>query len=316
MLNDEQLALRRTGIGASEAAACLGLNKYRSPLDVWLDKTGRSEPDVDKFGPGTPAYWGNLIEQAIADTYAAKHNVKLRKSTTLVHKEHPFILATPDREVVGRQMLLECKASSPWRRDWGDEGTDDVPIEYIVQCHQQMAVRGWTDNGCDLALFQSITSYREYHIDFDQDFWNKCLERLIRFWKLVEDDMQPDVKTLADHNVRYPVDMGGTLLADFDLVVLHRSVAEAKKEFAEVKQTKDELEEELKIAMAGNSSLVDEQNTVLATYRSGKETDKLDRKSALDELKALGIVEVDEVIERHTERKPSPRRLVVKAIRE
>lgn len=314
MLTEQQLEKRKSGIGASEAAAVLGLNKYRTPLQVWLEKTGRATEDPAKFGPGTPAYWGNLIESAIADTYAAKHNVKLRKCGTLVHPDHSFIMATPDREIVGERKLLECKASSPWRDDFGEAGTDEVPQEYVIQCHQQMAVRGWTEHGCDLALFQTITNYREYHIEFDGELWEMCVKRLTAFWDLVNSDEQPEMTTLADLDLLHPIDMGGSLLADSELIELHVDVLQAKAVHKDITSQKKLLEDKLKLMIAGNSQLVNEDNKVLATYKAAKETFKVDYKAALDELvEANGLqAECEELIEKHTATKPGSRRLLVK----
>ena len=42
----EWLKARRGGIGGSDVAACLGLNPWRTPVQVWEDKTGRAEHSV------------------------------------------------------------------------------------------------------------------------------------------------------------------------------------------------------------------------------------------------------------------------------
>ena len=57
MTNEQRAAWlkgRRTGIGGSDVAAVLGLNPWKTPLDVWNDKLGISE---DKE-MSEPAYWG------------------------------------------------------------------------------------------------------------------------------------------------------------------------------------------------------------------------------------------------------------------
>ena len=48
---DQWLAERRTGIGGSDAGAILGVNKYRTALDVYLDKTGQAEDQVENDAP-------------------------------------------------------------------------------------------------------------------------------------------------------------------------------------------------------------------------------------------------------------------------
>src|SRR5690348_4034345 len=65
----EWLALRNSGIGASEVAAILGESKYDSPYSLWARKTGRTEP-----GPRTAIQRRGLVfENAIADTFAENH---------------------------------------------------------------------------------------------------------------------------------------------------------------------------------------------------------------------------------------------------
>ena len=55
---------RSLGIGASETAAALGENPYRSPFSLWAEKTGKLEPaDLSKF---ERVEWGNRLEGAIA----------------------------------------------------------------------------------------------------------------------------------------------------------------------------------------------------------------------------------------------------------
>ena len=57
---------RRTGIGGSDVAAVLGLNPWKTPLDVWNDKLGLSE---DK-GMSEPAYWGTVLEDTVAKEFS------------------------------------------------------------------------------------------------------------------------------------------------------------------------------------------------------------------------------------------------------
>ena len=36
---EEWLELRKKGIGGSDASIVCGINKYKSPVELWLDKT-------------------------------------------------------------------------------------------------------------------------------------------------------------------------------------------------------------------------------------------------------------------------------------
>ena len=66
-INAQWVEARKSGIGGSDVASIMGLNKYSSPLEVWMEKTGRAEtPDIsDK----PPVYWGVILEDVVADEF-------------------------------------------------------------------------------------------------------------------------------------------------------------------------------------------------------------------------------------------------------
>lgn len=312
MLSDAEMELRRTGIGASEAAAAIGLSPYKTPIDLWLEKTSTEPPNRDWYKPGKPAYFGTLIEDVIADTYAAIHDVKLRRTHTLAHPTYDFILATPDREIVGQKKLLECKASSPWRSDWGEEYTDEIPTEYVVQCHQQMAVRGWVDNGCDIAVFKSITDYREYHVPFDYEFWDIIVSKLRQFWDCVQNNERPEIMTVADINSMYPFESGEQLLAHKGDIDDMRELVELRETYKSLENQKKKLENELRIKLAEHGELIGEDGTVYATFKAPKEREKVDHKAIVTAIRDLDLPEINEIIETNTTMQQSARRLLVK----
>lgn len=48
----------RKGIGGSDASIVCGINKYKSPVELWLDKTGQ----LPYHEAGEAAYWGTVLE--------------------------------------------------------------------------------------------------------------------------------------------------------------------------------------------------------------------------------------------------------------
>ncbi|CAG9241801.1 hypothetical protein BDI4_1080034 [Burkholderia diffusa] len=143
---NDWLAVRRTGIGGSDAAAAVGLNPYMSPLELWLDKTGRADgmPRPDPNDTTAATYWGTLLEPIVAAVYTQQTGNKVRKvNAVLRHPTIPWMLANIDREVVGARdvQILECKTAGEFgARLW----RDGVP-EYIqLQVQHQLAVTGKT----------------------------------------------------------------------------------------------------------------------------------------------------------------------------
>ena len=63
MPRDDWLTVRKQGIGSSDAAAAVGLNPYKSQLELWLEKTGRDAglPKADPHDEESPMYWGNIL---------------------------------------------------------------------------------------------------------------------------------------------------------------------------------------------------------------------------------------------------------------
>lgn len=94
------LDVRKGGIGSSDAAAAVGLNPYKSPLELWLEKTGRVEVVEQREDMEAATYWGTLLEPLVAAAYTAKTGNKVRRlNAVLQHPSFPYLLANIDREV-------------------------------------------------------------------------------------------------------------------------------------------------------------------------------------------------------------------------
>jgi hypothetical protein len=72
MSREDWLKIRKQGIGASDAAAAVGISPYQSPLELWMIKTGRDAllPTPDPDDIQSPLYWGTLLEPKVAEAYA------------------------------------------------------------------------------------------------------------------------------------------------------------------------------------------------------------------------------------------------------
>lgn len=183
-LTTEQLTRRRQGIGASDVAAIVGLDHYRTPFDVWYGKTKEPTGVIPDNGPSR---WGHLLEPVIAGEYALQlaEPVVLEESGTLEGPE-PWMLATPDRIVrrveTSTRWLLEIKSrSTRTLRDWGESGTDFIPASVLTQVQWQAMVTG--DERIDVALF--ITDARElrtYTVRRDQGVIDALVEMCGQFW--------------------------------------------------------------------------------------------------------------------------------------
>lgn len=104
MTNEQRAAWlegRRTGIGGSDVAAVLGLNPWKTPLDVWNDKLGLSE---DK-GMSEPAYWGTVLEDTVAKEFQLRTGKRVQKvSHQFADPETPWAIANIDRAIINPEI--------------------------------------------------------------------------------------------------------------------------------------------------------------------------------------------------------------------
>lgn len=211
---DDWLAVRRTGIGGSDAAAAVGLNPYMSPLELWLDKTGRGEglPGPDPNDTTSPTYWGTLLEPIVAASYTKQTGNRVRRiNAVLRHPTIPFMLANLDREVIGCRdvQLLECKTAGEFgARQW----RAGVPEHVELQVQHQLAVTG--KQAAHVAVLLCGQALEVYRIERDDALIGRLVELEARFWQFVESDTPPpaDGSESADRALRhlYPGN-GGTV---------------------------------------------------------------------------------------------------------
>lgn len=176
MERDEWLEWRRKGIGGSDAAAIAGLSRYKSPLAVWLEKTGQIEPEE----PGEAAYWGTILEDIVAQEFAKRTGMKVRRRNAILkHPQHEWMIANVDRMLVGASEGLECKTTSAFSaKEW--EG-DEVPTPYIIQVQHYMAVTGakaWW-----LAVLIGGQRFVHKRIERDDELIQQLIEIERDFWE-------------------------------------------------------------------------------------------------------------------------------------
>lgn len=149
MSRDEWLAMRRNGIGGSDASVVAGLNKYKSPFTLFLEKTGQIDADdvfvTDEDGAfvsgSEAAYFGTKDEEAVASEFALRSKLKVRRDNRMMaHKDFPFMIANIDRRIVGTNEILECKIASEYLK--GEWEGDDLPQQYYIQGMHYLAVTG------------------------------------------------------------------------------------------------------------------------------------------------------------------------------
>jgi putative phage-type endonuclease len=189
--HEEWLEQRNKGLGGSDAAAILGLNGYKTPYGVWLEKTGRVTP-VD-ISDKEAVYWGTVLEDVVAHEFAKRHadmSVR-RKNATLASKDRPWQLANVDRVIKdtrGRWGVLEIKTAGTFRADDWAEG---IPDYYLPQCIHYLAVTGFEFFA--VACLIGGQHYVEYFYERDEEDVAYLNDQEAAFWNehVLADKMPP-----------------------------------------------------------------------------------------------------------------------------
>lgn len=188
----EWLEARRKGIGGSDAAAILGLSRYRSAIDVWEDKLGLA-PER----PQTPAMaWGLRLEDAIATAYTEATGRRVRKAGGIRRAHHVTdypMIASIDRLSADGERVVELKKKRT-ADDLDDNASPEkrVPADWYVQTQHYLEV---VDREvADVAILVGGTEFRIIEIPRDRDFGADLRVEEGTFWReYVEKEVQPPV---------------------------------------------------------------------------------------------------------------------------
>lgn len=206
--HEEWLKERRFGIGASDAAALLGMSKWKTNQQLFEEKAGLREPEDISDKPYVQ--YGHDAEPHIRGLFALNHP-ELKVSYESPYKiirnsEHNFIFCTPDGELeeigTDRKGGLEIKTTEIRNPSQWDDWKGRIPDQYYCQVIWQMIATGWQFVWLT-ALIKYYTkegelqmSIREYLIERDEvlgDIQHTKSEG-IAFWKKIEAKQKPALK--------------------------------------------------------------------------------------------------------------------------
>lgn len=304
---EEWLTVRKGGIGSSDAAAAVGMNPYKSQLELWMEKTGR-DGNLSKTDPNddtSPAHWGTLLEHVVAAHFTKRTGHRVRRiNAVLQHPKEPWMLANIDREVIGAPdvQILEVKTagfqgSFLWR--------DGVP-EYIqLQVMHQLAVTG--KHAADVAVLICGQDLQIHRIERDEAMITKLIELERAFWHHVETDTPPpaDGSDSADVALRclYPRDSGQTIdwSDDLEMSAVFSDLLAIREVLTTNVLLEAQLKQRIQQRMGDATKVVFETGDV--TWKRSKDGSGLDTASLLKDQ--------PELLSRYSLVKPGSRRFLV-----
>lgn len=252
-------AMRNIGIGGSDASTIAGINRWKSPYQLWLEKTGQVEPE--DISDNEYVYWGTVLEQLVADRFCELTGKRVRKCGMMQSLAHEFMLANVDRLVVGENAGLECKTANGFKaKEW--EG-DNIPDSYYLQCQHYMAV-----TGCEKWYIACLIGGNHFvwkEIPRNEEDITALIEAEGAFWEdNVQGGIMPDVdgskscsQALAE---RFP---GGVT----DSITLPKEADELLNEIDELNEAADRIKEQIESKKNGIKLMLGDHEVAYAGER-------------------------------------------------
>lgn len=297
---------RTKSIGGSDIGAIAGLNPWKGPMDVYLEKLSLVPPQEETEA----LYWGKAMEPALKKRYEKETGNTVSEGVPIIHPfpNYPFLTGTPDGLINHGEGIAEWKTSG-WRdpEKWGEAGSDLIPPEYLAQVQWYMGLTGaeWADLA---VLFMGRRrEFIIYHIPRDQELIDSLISIAVDFWKnhIIPQIPPPLDATEATRTLlklKYPKDIG-------DMLPAPESALEWLSRLQTAKETIREAEIEKTLAENYLKDIIGEAQGLLAdgfkvTWKRNKDSEVVDWQGIV---MSLSQELRDELIKDHTTIKPGAR---------
>lgn len=189
--SQEWLASRMNGVGGSDAAAALGLSPYKTRIQLWKEKLGYPANEAGDWYKDR----GKLMEPLIREYHSKMIGEKVHiPACVLHHPKHSFMFASLDGFTASGRIAQYKTATSGI--GWGDIGTDEIPLPYMMQVQHELAV-----TGAEIAdVVVSIASAEPvmYHVEPDKYLREVLINEESAFWHCVASRTEPEATSLDE----------------------------------------------------------------------------------------------------------------------
>ncbi|WP_367569321.1 YqaJ viral recombinase family protein [Lacrimispora sp.] len=201
---EEWLKARTNHIGGSDASACVGLNPYKSNVELWEEKTGRHQPE--DISHKDYVIYGTRAEEYLRELFSLdfpQYQVSYDDNNMFLNSDYPWMHASLDGELVdqdGRHGILEIKTTNILQSMQKEKWNNQIPDNYFCQVLHYLAVTGYefavlkaqlkSEWGGELKI--TTKHYFIERKDVDEDI-RLLVEAEKRFWGFVESGRRPDL---------------------------------------------------------------------------------------------------------------------------
>jgi predicted phage-related endonuclease len=312
-LTDDQISQRLGYITSSVAAAAFGEHEKMTPLDAWMQITGR----LPKHEKTKAMKRGDMLEDLVLDYPCDVLGLTRHKAPFVKHPSLEWAadsadaIYSDDRVVTDRKEYAgEAKTvSGTASKNWGEEGTDDIPTGALVQSHWHLIHHPKAIRCIVPVLIGGFNfEFRIYYVNRDEEFSSTIIEDLARWHRdyVVADKPPPATASRDSAHIllMHPRSLGKFIEPSDELEQLARE----KEAYSAARKDAEEREEIAKTRI--RELLGDHEGSIgngwKITWKNNKDSTKTDWKSIVNEMKPP-----EDLIRKHTRVVPGPRVLRV-----
>jgi predicted phage-related endonuclease len=290
-------------LGGSDIAAVMGLSPWATPVELWMQKTGRTPKEEPDAARQRMFDRGHKLEPFIRDMVIAKlQDLGVEVKLLAVNQryqdaQHPFLACeidfelelTGEVEIGGTVYAMErepvnadAKSVSGFaRKKWGMDSNEDVPIEYAAQFMHGLGIRG--RRFCLVAALRSFDDVDIYWTVRDDDTIAGIRDKAVQFWnECVLADVAPDPFTFSDIKLLFPVDNGKAIEATEEIAQKVSDLRRVKAAIKDLEEQETMLTFDIGEFISPNSALKFSGQEI-CTWKA-QATTRLDQKRLKEEL--------------------------------
>ena len=200
----EEWLKNRDRIGGSDASSILGLNPYRSNVELWQIKTGQLVPEDISEKPYVK--YGTNAEQHLRELFKLdfpEYQVFYEENNMWLNDKYPFAHASLDGWLIdqdGRKGIWECKTTNILQSMQKEKWNNRIPDNYYIQLLHYFLVtefefavlKAQLKSEFDGEIYLQTKHYKIERSEVEADI--KFLESSERkFWKQVQERRRPDL---------------------------------------------------------------------------------------------------------------------------
>lgn len=267
MITDKQREERKLGIGGSDIPIIMGLSPYKTPYQLYLEKSGIIE---DNQEINESQYWGNCLEGVIREEFSKRNKISIETPETIIHPFYDFMRANIDGYIPDWDAVLEIKCSSSFKSDdWGTIGTDEIPIQHIIQVAYYCALTN--SNVAYIAVLIGGNDYREYKYIRDNELESYIIDSAKSFWKCVQNKTPPNAFNQIDLKLMFPKNKENkNIIATNEIIEQLIELNEIRKNIKSLTEKSNSIKFNIMNFMKDSSYLSDEFGNKIASWKTNK----------------------------------------------